>query len=104
MKISVLLSVVGIVMYKLLRNLLASARPGEKIYDELVATLLAHYSPPPSKIIQWFEFHSHFHNPGESVVTYVAELHSLAEFCNFGQILEAMLRDRIVCGINDDAI
>ena len=38
------------------------------------------------------------------MATYVAELRSLAEFCNFGQTLEAMLRDRIVCGINDDAI
>ena len=32
------------------------------------------------------------------MVTYLAELRSLAEFCNFGQTPEAMLRDRIVCG------
>ena len=38
------------------------------------------------------------------MATYVSELRSLAEFCNFGQTLEVMLRDRIVCGINDDAI
>ena len=38
------------------------------------------------------------------MVTYVAELCSLAEFSNFGHTLEAMLRDRIVCGINDDAM
>ena len=35
---------------------------------------------------------------------YIAELCSLAEFCNFGQTLEAMLCDHIVCGINDNAI
>ena len=40
----VLLSVVGPVTYKLLRNLLAPAKPGEKTYGELVATLSAHYS------------------------------------------------------------
>ena len=83
-KRAVLLSVVGPVTYKLLRNLLAPAKPGEKTYDELVATLSAHYSPPPSEIIQRFKFHSRFRNPGESVATYVAELRSLAEFCNFG--------------------
>ena len=99
-----LLSVVGPVSYKLLRNLLAPAKPGEKTYGELVATLSAHYSPAPSEIIQRFKFHSHIRNPGESVATYVAELCSLAEYCNFGQTLEAMLHDRIVCGINDDAI
>ena len=51
-KRAVLLSVVGPVMYKLLRNLLAAAKPGEKTYGKLVATLSAHYSPPPSEIIR----------------------------------------------------
>lgn len=36
----------------------------------------------------------------ETVHSYVAELCSLAQFCNFGASLDAMLRDRIVCGIN----
>ena len=36
--------------------------------------------------------------------TYVSELRSLAEHCNFGATLDLMLRDRLVCGINDDAI
>ena len=103
-KRTVLLFVVGPVTYKLLRNLFALVKPDEKTYDKLVTTLSAHYSPPPSEIIQRFKFHSHFCNPGESVATYVAELHSLAEFCNFGKTLEAMLRDHIVCGINDNAI
>ena len=26
----------------------------------------------------------------------------MAEFCNFGETLELMLRDRLVCGINDE--
>ena len=37
----------------------------------------------------------------ETVASSVAELRSLAEFCNFGDTLDVMLRDRIVCGIND---
>ena len=41
---------------------------------------------------------------GESVATYVAELRSLSEFCNFGNTLEEMIRDRLVCGINNRAI
>ena len=38
------------------------------------------------------------------MATFVAELRSLAEFCNFGTSLEEMLRDRIVCGINNSKI
>ena len=36
--------------------------------------------------------------------TYVSELHSLAEHCNFGTTLDLMLCDRLVCGINDNAV
>ena len=41
---------------------------------------------------------------GESIATYVAELRSLSEYCNFGATLNDMLRDRLVCGVNDSAI
>ena len=51
-KRAVLLSVIGPVTYKLLRSLLAPTKPGEKTYSELVTALSAHYSPPPSEIIQ----------------------------------------------------
>ena len=37
-------------------------------------------------------------------MTFIAELRSLAEFCNFGDTLEPILCDRIVCGINDDVL
>ena len=77
---------------------------GEKSYDELVQVLTAHYNPTPSETEQRFKFHSRFRKQGESVATFVAELRSLAEFCNFKDTLEDMLRDRIVCGINNGAI
>lgn len=35
---------------------------------------------------------------------FIANLRSLSEHCNFGDSLEAMLRDRLVCGINDGSI
>ncbi|KAL1467916.1 hypothetical protein MTO96_025861 [Rhipicephalus appendiculatus] len=39
---------------------------------------------------------------GESVREYIAGLCRLAKNCNFGDSLNRMLRDRIVCGIRDD--
>ena len=35
---------------------------------------------------------------------FVSRLRSLAEFCNFGASLEEMLRDRLVCGIQNTPI
>ena len=41
---------------------------------------------------------------GKAVNTFVAELHSLAQYCKFGASLNDLLRDQIVCGINDKNI
>ena len=51
-----------------------------------------------------FKFHTRFRKPGESVTAFVSELRSIAKSCNFGDTLKTMLRDHIVCGINDSII
>lgn len=38
---------------------------------------------------------------GKSIGDYVAQLRKLSEHCNFGDTLDSMLRDRLVCGCND---
>ena len=98
------LSVIGPAPYKLLRSLLAPAKPKEKTYDELVAKLTEHYSPTPSEVMQRFRFNSRVRKTGESVSAYVADLRRLTEGCNYGDTLEKMIRDRIVWGINDKNI
>ena len=60
-----------------------------------------HFCPPPSEIVQRFKFNTRARKPDESVANYIAELQALSHYCNFGDTLELMLRDRIVCGIND---
>ena len=83
----------------------ATSKPGEcETYDELVVALTEHHSPAPSEIVQRFKFNSRFRYAGESVATYVAELRSIAQTCNYGSWLDEMLRDHIVCGISDDHI
>ncbi|KAL7842138.1 hypothetical protein SRHO_G00238270 [Serrasalmus rhombeus] len=41
---------------------------------------------------------------GQSVANFVAELRQLSEHCEFGAVLDDMLRDRLLCGINEDEI
>ena len=54
--------------------------------------------------MQRFKFNTRFRKPGESIASHVAELRSLSEHCDFKSTLEEMLRDRLVCGINDEQI
>ena len=101
---STFLSIVGPVLYRSLRSILAPVKPSKKTFEELAEVLKNHYDPPPSEVMQRFRFNTWSHKPGESVATYMAELRHLAEFCNFGPTLDKMIRDRLVSGINDDGI
>ena len=41
---------------------------------------------------------------GETVANYVASLQAIAKYCDYGDTLNMMLRDRLVCGINHQVI
>ena len=87
--------------YKLMRNLISPAMPSDKSFKELVEVMKKHFCPPPSEIVQRYKFNSRSRQDGELVAVYVSELRAIAQYYNFGETLELMLRDRFVCGIND---
>ncbi len=63
---SIFLSIMGPREYKLLRSLVAPAKPGDKTFSELVSIMTQHHSPPPSEIVQRYRFHTRFRLQGES--------------------------------------
>ena len=91
-------------MYALLRNLVSPAKQGEKSFDKLVFVLKNHYNPTLSEMVQDSRFNSRCRMPGESFAQFVAELRAMAEFCNYRETLEKMIRDRVVCGIMNSKI
>lgn len=103
-KLSVLLSVCGGKTYKLIRNLVAPEKPGEKTFNELVKIVGDHKDPPPSSCVQRCKFNTRVRAPGESVAVFVSELRRLSQHCDFGRSLDEMLRDRLICGVKDDRI
>ena len=68
------------------------------------SVLKDHYNPTPSEMVQCSHFNSHYRKPGESVATFVTELHALAEFCNYSDSLDDMIRDRVMCRIMNSKI
>ena len=84
-------------MYGLLRNLVAPATVSERSYQELTATLKAHFNPKPIVIPERFHFHRRVQAMGESISEYVAKLIRLTNNCQFSQYLDEALRVRLVC-------
>lgn len=66
--------------------------------------LKSHFDPEPSAIVSRCRFNSRVRKLNESVAEYVAELRSLAGPCKFGNTIDDMVRDRLVCGINEPRI
>ena len=83
---------------------ISAGKAHTEIFGELVELMKNHLQPRPSVIVERFTFHSRNRKEGETVAVYVAELKKFSEHCGFGDTLNDMLRDRLVCGINDGGI
>ncbi|KAL5505289.1 hypothetical protein EMCRGX_G006696 [Ephydatia muelleri] len=78
---AILLSVCGPTTYQLIRSLVAPGKPSDRSFPEIVQLVQEHLTPAPSAIMQRFMFNG-----------------------RFGDTLEQMLRDRIVCGIKNSRV
>ena len=101
---AIFLSVCGSKTYSLLRGLVHPEKPGDKSLHDLQKVLTEHYTPRPTIIVERFKFHNRMRKEGESILDYIAELRKITEHCSFGNVLEDMLRDRLVCGVQDEKI
>ncbi len=82
---------------------MAPALPREKTYAQLVEALQKHFEPTQVLIAERFHFYKRSQGLTESVAEFAADLR-LAIKCDFGDFLEQALRDRLVCGLKNDAI
>ena len=98
---AILLSVCGPATYQLIRNLVAPAKPTDKTFAQLVALVKEHQQPTPSFIVQRYHFNTRVQRPGESISEFIAQLRKISEHCRYGDSLDDMLRDRLVCGCLD---
>ncbi|PFX13659.1 hypothetical protein AWC38_SpisGene22240 [Stylophora pistillata] len=55
-----------------------------------------------NEIYERYQFNKRDHESGESIDSYVAALRTLARTCNYGALLDSLIRDRMVVGIKDN--
>ncbi|XP_054289672.1 uncharacterized protein LOC129004967 [Macrosteles quadrilineatus] len=87
-----------------LKNLVAPKSVDSLGLEDIVKRLKAHYAPKKLLISERYKFYKRDQLSGESVSNYVIELKRLASQCNFNTFLEEALRDRLVCGLTNEAI
>ncbi|CAL9695031.1 unnamed protein product [Knipowitschia caucasica] len=59
-------------------------------------------NPQTNITMERHKFNTRNQKAGETVESYVSDLRIKAKSCNFGELREELVRDRLVCGINND--
>ncbi|XP_065896057.1 uncharacterized protein [Dysidea avara] len=97
-----LLTGLGAQMYATLKNIVAPKAPKDCEMDKIKEVLLKHFKPKQLVIAERFAFHKRNQLPGEPINELVIQLRRLARNCDFGAFLDEALRDRLVCGLQNN--
>ena len=102
--VPVFLSLLGAKVYSLVRDLVVPTLPQETSLEELGRVLKTHFEPTPSIIAQRFHFYRRNQRNEKAICVYVAELKRLANHWSLNEFLNDALRDRLVCGLQEESI
>jgi hypothetical protein len=96
-------SVMGAECRKVMNNLPNLTADGRKKPDEIIKALNAYFIPQRNILYERFIFNSATQKPSESIDEFVIRLRQLAESCEFGDLRDSLIRDRIVIGTSDES-
>ena len=78
--------------------------PNDATYDDLKQSLDRYFGVRHNLIIERAKFNKRIQQQGESVDVFIQDLYRLVEHCEYGELREQLIRDRIVVGVSDDAL
>ncbi|CAK6984777.1 hypothetical protein LDENG_00184280, partial [Scomber scombrus] len=72
-----------------------------KDYEAVKRAFDNHFFRVHNVIYERAKFNKRSQEVGESAEHFIMDVHKMAEYCNYGDLREEMIRDRIVVGIRD---
>lgn len=102
-RLATLLTVMGKDCFQIYENLPLSIQDREDI-DKILEALDGHFMPKTNVIYERYIFNTADQLSNESFDDYLCRLRELAKTCEFGDIADQMIRDRIVLGTNDQSV
>lgn len=69
-----------------------------------MAKFEGYFVPSQNVTFERYKFFTHDQRQGVPFDQYLAELHTLSKTCEFETLKDSLVRDRIVCGINDNGL
>ena len=76
------------------------ARPDDKNkVDKIMENFDQYCNPHKNVTWEWHKFNTRNQQPGETIDQYVTDLKTKAQTYEFAELMDGLIRDRIVCGI-----
>ena len=87
-------------------DILSTLTVNEEIdtYDDVKTALDEYFKVRRNVICERARFNKQTQSPGEPVDTFIQDLYKLSESCDYGNLIEDLIRDRIVDGVYSDAL
>ncbi|KAJ8023030.1 hypothetical protein HOLleu_38095 [Holothuria leucospilota] len=98
---AVFLHCIGPVGVKIYNSLTFADDEDENDIKIIMTKLDTYFIGESNETYERYVFNKRDQQAGETVDAYVANLRTLAKTCNFGDLEESLIKDRLVLGIND---
>ncbi|CAM4713618.1 unnamed protein product [Leuciscus chuanchicus] len=89
---------------ELMDTLMSDAARDTWRLKDIIDKFDGHCNPCVNETVERYRFFTKNQRSGESIDSYVTELRVLAKTCNFGQLRDSLIRDRVVCGLNSTSM
>lgn len=103
-KLSYLCLLIGAEKFKILKETVAPKKIEEKTFDECISILLTKFDEKKCVIAERYKFYNRKQQSGETIKDFIAAIKSLSISCLFKSFLDEALRDKLVCGLNNEAM
>lgn len=102
-KVAILLHVIGSETLEIY-NTLEVTEEVRKDWTRVITELENYFMPRTNETVIRHMFNMRIQKQGESIDSFVTDLKKLSKDCNFGDLKESLIRDRIVCGVLDQKV
>ena len=101
-KIAILLRCLGREALKVFNTFQFESEDEKKTYANVLKKFQSYCKPKLNLTYERYVFNSRSQKEGEPLDSFIAEIRALAQSCDFGNLTDSLIRDRIVCGMTSD--
>ena len=73
-------------------------------YEEVTQALNKHYEGRRNVIVERARFNRRKQQPGEPIDAFIQDLYRLADYCEYAELKDSLIRDRIVVGVSNEKL